>query len=165
MAKEKAIIAYRAGSDCVNEESFFRRNLLLQKKVSENPSLPTWHQTFVEDTYVGPNFPNLRRPSILTPPPPIDVPNPTTFRTTHPSASSDPRPLLSTRFSRTQPIVPYTSICLLGPNSCNILPTQRLTHSHPHFPPHLCCALLTNLRLASINTHPRATNHRFHLLG
>ena len=44
MAKEKAIVAYRAGSDCVNEESFFQRNLLSQKKVSENPSLPTWHQ-------------------------------------------------------------------------------------------------------------------------
>jgi len=67
MVKEKATLVYKVGSACVNEVSFPQRNLLSLKKISENPSLPIWHQTFVEDTYIDPTSPNLRYYSFLTP--------------------------------------------------------------------------------------------------
>ncbi|KAL9315930.1 hypothetical protein ACSQ67_016931 [Phaseolus vulgaris] len=38
-----------------------------EKKIFENSCLPTWHQNYVEDTYVDPTSPNLRRYSFLTP--------------------------------------------------------------------------------------------------
>ncbi|KAL9328384.1 hypothetical protein ACSQ67_003387 [Phaseolus vulgaris] len=101
------------GSACVNEVSFPRRNLLSPKKISENPSLPIWHQTFVEDTYIDPTSPNLRYYSFLTPYRSAQSNNashPTFFDPFGPLAPSLPR------LSRTQPIASSISICALGSN-------------------------------------------------
>ncbi|KAL9324360.1 hypothetical protein ACSQ67_009217 [Phaseolus vulgaris] len=88
MAKEKAIVAYRAGSDCVNEESFFRRNLLSQRRPLLSTVFPAPDLSSLTPPFVS-LVPTVQHPPYSTPNPlPSAFSAPSMLRPTHQSSSS-----------------------------------------------------------------------------